>query len=77
MLEACDAREGLAALQAHPIDLGRVDEFEVFPTKSVGYRKTDFSLNASKINGLLLIRQHALIKQVVPRFQAERTFAWF
>jgi len=40
--------------------LGRVDEFEVFPTKSVGYRKTDFSLNASKINGLLLIRQHAL-----------------
>ena len=41
-------------------DLGRVDEFEVFPTKSVGYRKTYFSLNASKNNWLLLIRQHAL-----------------
>ena len=27
--------------------LGRVDEFEVFPTKSVGYRKTYFSLNAT------------------------------
>ena len=41
--------------------LGRVDEFEVFPTKSVGYRKTYFSLNASKNNWLLLIRQHALV----------------
>ena len=41
-------------------ELGRVDEFEVFPTKSVGYRKTYFSLNASKNNWLLLIRQHAL-----------------
>ncbi len=40
--------------------LGRVDEFEVFLAKSVGYRKTNFSLNASKINRLLLIRQHAL-----------------
>jgi len=45
--------------------LGRVDEFEVFPTKSVGYRKTDFSLNASKINGLLLIRPHALVQRFV------------
>jgi hypothetical protein len=42
-------------------ELGRVDEFEVFPTKSVGYRKANFSLNASKINVLLLIRQHALV----------------
>ena len=50
--------------------LGRVDEFEVFPTKSVGYRKTYFSLNASKNNWLLLIRQHAL----VPNSYAPLTF---
>jgi|SRR5712691_8133227 len=48
-------------LSVVPVQLGRVDEFEIFPTKSVSYRKTDFSLNASKINGLLLIRQHALV----------------
>ena len=50
--------------------LGRVDEFEVFPTKSVGYRKTDFSRNGSNINDLLLIRQHALDLWVNPeRFE--------
>jgi len=41
--------------------LGRVDEFEVLPTKSTTYGKIGVSINSSKINGLVLIRQHALV----------------
>jgi hypothetical protein len=43
----------------HP-NLGRVDEFEVLPTKSMACGKIGFATNLRKINGLGLIRQHAL-----------------
>ena len=51
-------------------NLERVDEFEVYPTKSVSCRKTGYSLNASKINSLLLIRQHALGQLRQPRMRS-------
>jgi hypothetical protein len=41
-------------------ELGRVDEFEVLTTKSMTCGKIGFATNSSKINGLVLIRQHAL-----------------
>jgi hypothetical protein len=41
--------------------LGRVDEFEVLTTKSMTCGKIGFATNSSKINGLVLIRQHALV----------------
>jgi hypothetical protein len=43
------------------LKLGRVDEFEVLPTKSMDCGKIGFATNSSKINGLVLIRQHALV----------------
>ncbi len=42
------------------LKLGRVDEFEVLTTKSMTCGKIGFATNSSKINGLVLIRQHAL-----------------
>jgi hypothetical protein len=59
--------------------LGRVDEFEVLTTKSMTCGKIGFATNSSKINGLVLIRQHALVLCQVKRTtcegdtQAERT----
>ena len=49
------------SVAAASLVLGRVDEFEVLPTKSTTYGKIGVSINSSKINGLVLIRQHALV----------------
>jgi hypothetical protein len=49
--------------------LGRVDEFEVLPIKSMAYGKVCDPINSSKINGLVLIRQHALVSPGSSRVQ--------
>src|SRR4029450_3465707 len=52
--------------------LGRVDEFEVLTTKSMTCGKIGFATNSSKINGLVLIRQHALVLHIRPDWIVER-----
>jgi hypothetical protein len=53
--------DGCGPLRARQgVWLGRVDEFEVLTTKSMTCGKIGFATNSSKINGLVLIRQHAL-----------------
>src|SRR5882724_2832549 len=52
------------SLQEH--ELGRVDEFELSLTKSVGCRENIVFCKASKINKLCVIRQHALVEHRFP-----------